>query len=340
MRSATIKGLLAAVLLWTIAVDRGFAACGEVWLVNTRNVCDGCASVLETQPLQFWRLEKQCQWAAADLATLLRSDRPAVPTVVFVPGYDSNLDDGPQMVWPLYEQLGCDPGNRPFRVIVWSWPAERSVHGIRADMQSKAARTEVESLLLGQFLDRVQPQVPLTLVGFSFGARIIAGSLEFLGGGQVGCCGLARQNTAPRVPMRAILVAAGMDSDWLLPGHRDGDALSQVDQMLITVNDADWVLRLYSRLYQRNGPEALGYHGPACVGNLGAEQAKLDMLDVTCAVGRNHHWAHYVECSGVLSRIGPYTFRLPMGATAAAKENPTAAKAKAVEGHKSVAANN
>ena len=68
MRSATLKALLAAVLLWTIAADRSAAASRDVWLLSTRNVCDGCAGVLESQPLQVWRLEDECRWADADLA--------------------------------------------------------------------------------------------------------------------------------------------------------------------------------------------------------------------------------------------------------------------------------
>ena len=181
----------------------------------------------------------------------------------------------------------------------------------------------------------MQPQVPLTLVGYSFGSRIIAGGLEFLGGGQINCCGLARQNTAPRVPLRAMLVAAGMDTDSLLPGHRDGEALSQVDQMLITVNDGDWVLKLYRRPLPKPRSGGPGYVGPASPACLGTEQAKLDLLDVTCTVGRDHHWANYVACSGVLAKIGPYTFRQPLTATAAAnKEKPAAANARAARDHR------
>jgi hypothetical protein len=341
MRSATIKAVIAAVLLWTIALDRSAAASHDIWLISTHGVCDGCPGALESQPLQIWRLENECQWIAADLPALRHGDDPAVPTVIFVPGYDSAPKDALPMVWPLYEQLCSDGCGRSFRLLVWSWPAQRSIPGIRADMQSKACRTETESLLFGQLIDRIQPQVPLTLVGYSFGARIIGGALELLGGGQVNGCGLVRQNTAPRVPLRAMLVAAGMDADWLLPGHRDGEALSQVEQLLITINSSDRVLKWYQRLYERGGPEALGYVGPACAGCLGAEQVKLDLLDVSCSVGRDHHWANYVACSGVLGKIGPYTFRQSAATTvgAAKKEKPTASKAEPVQDHKSVVAN-
>jgi hypothetical protein len=332
MRSATIKTVIAAVLLWAIVADRSAAASRDVWLISTHGVCEGCPGALEGQPLQVWRLENECQWIAADLPTLLHTDDPAVPTVVFIPGYDSGPDDAVQMAWPIYGQLGGDAQGRPFRLLIWSWPAERSIPGIRADIQSKASRTDTEGILMAQLIDRIRPKVPLTLVGYSFGARIIGGALELLGGGQINGCGLARLNTAPRVPVRAMMVAAGDDADSLLPGHCHGQALSQVDQMFITINASDRVLKWYRRLYQARGPEALGYVGPQCAGCLGAEQAKLDLLDVTCAVGRNHHWDRYVACSGVLDRLGGYTFRRPP--TAAAKTEKPAA-----DQHKSVVAN-
>jgi hypothetical protein len=51
--------------------------------------------------------------------------------------------------------------------------------------------------------------------------------------------------------------------------------------------------------------------GPAHLANLGCEQAKLDLQNVTGAVGRAHDWDSYVACSGVLGKLGAYTFRGP-----------------------------
>lgn len=346
MRNATIKTLVVAVLLWIITIEQSEAASREVWLISTHRVCGSCSGTLESQPVRTWRLENECQWISADLPSLLRSDDPTVPTLIFVHGYVVRPDDaihtGVRMAWPLYSQLCGDAQGRPFRLVVWTWPAEQATRGkfrgLRADVLAKGMRTDTESILLGQLLDRIQPLVPVTLVGDSFGCRIVGGALELLGGGQIDGCGLSRKNTAPRVPVRAMLVAAAMDADWLLPGHRNGVALSQVDQMFITVNHSDPLLRRYPRMY---GADALGFVGPACLGCLGSEQTKLDLLDVTCAVGRDHHWSSYIACSSVLGKLGSYTFRQPRAGAAdsAETETPTTAKAQPPRNHKSLAAN-
>jgi hypothetical protein len=344
----TMRAVFAACMVWAIAAGQN-AAAGQhdaagrdVWLINTHGVCGDCSAALESQSVGIWRLAGDCQWVASDLRSLWATDDPAAPTVIFVHGNNSSPDDAIQMAWPVYEQLCGDPSGHPFRLVIWAWPAERMVRGIRADLQLKACRSDTESVLVGQFVDRVQPQVPVTFIGYSFGARIIGGALELLAGGQLNGCCLPHKNVAPRVPMRAMLVAAAMDADWLLPGHRDGEALAQVDQLYLTVNGSDRVLRWYRLLYGAGGPEALGCAGPACCACLGPEQAKLDMADVTCAVGREHDWDHYLACSGICGKLGWYAFRQqPVGAADAAppKEKPAAAKVQSSKNNKAVAKN-
>jgi hypothetical protein len=226
-----IKAVLAGLVLASLFVQRSDAACGEVWLIRTHRVCGCCPQPLESQPLKVWHLQDECRWTASDLPSLLRTDDPNVPTVVlvhgFVTGSQSAISRAIEGTWPIYRRLCCEAGGRPFRIIVWAWPAERTknrlrdrtIRGLRADVQRKGARTDTESILLAQYIDRVQPQVPLTLLGFSYGARAIGGALELLGGGHIRCCRLARTNTSPRAPIRAMMVAAAMDVDWLLPGH-------------------------------------------------------------------------------------------------------------------------
>ena len=267
-----------------------------------------------------------------------------MPTVIFIPGYDSSLDDAVRMAWPLYGQLCSDAGPRSFRLLLWSWPAERTVRGLRSDMQSKACRTDTEGMLLGQLIDRVQPLVPLTLVGYSFGARIIGSALELLGGGQISGCGLSRQNAAPRVPLRAMLVAAGMDSDWFLPGHRDGEALSQVEQMFITINDDDRVLKWYAVCTKPGGRKpwaTLGRHVRAA--SVRSKPSSISWMSLAPWAGTTTGIATSA-CSGVLQRLGSYTFRQPPAAPAAKveaakKEKTTAALSQPAQNRKAVVAN-
>jgi hypothetical protein len=115
-----------------------------------------------------------------------------------------------------------------------------------------------------------------------------------LSGGQVAGRRLTQHAALKRKPMCAVLVAAAEDAHWLLPGQRAGLALSQVDRMLITVNRCDPVLRWYPLLYRRGGPSALGHTGPA--GCLPGK--KVELLDVSCSVGRFHEWEYYVQKMG------------------------------------------
>lgn len=81
----------------------------------------------------------------------------------------------------------------------------------------------------------------MTLVGYSFGARVITGALHLLAGGQV----------------------AG-----------------------------------------RRLPQPLGSCGPAC----GWRPEKIELLGVSCSVGRAHDWASYMHSAGLLRRMARYTF--------------------------------
>jgi hypothetical protein len=156
-------------------------------------------------------------------------------------------------------------------------------------------------------INRTRPGVPLDLIGFSFGARVVTGSLELLGGGCL--AGQVLPDRTPgHAPIRVMLAAAALDSDWLLPGHRDGLALGQVERMLVSIDPADRALHFYPRLYGRGGPEALGSCGPECPEHLGPQAVKLDLVDVQCEVGKVHDWSNYASAYSLMSRLGWYAF--------------------------------
>ncbi len=111
-----------------------------------------------------------------------------------------------------------------------------------------------------------------------------------------------------RVGVRAILVAAALDNDWLLPGHNHGQALSQLDRVLLTTNWSDTVLKWYPLVYRRRGTMALGRTGSACPSRLGPNGEKIETVNVDCSVGRNHSFCHYMHAPRVSSRLAWYAF--------------------------------
>src|SRR5690606_12858955 len=118
----------------------------------------------------------------------------------------------------------------PIRFVIFSWPAEPT-RGIAEDARRKAARTNVDGYYLAWLVNRIEPDVPVSFVGHSFGAKITTGALQLLGGGPLAGRTLP-EKVQQRSSMRAVLLAAAMPSSALAIGRQHGEALEAVDAML------------------------------------------------------------------------------------------------------------
>src|SRR5690606_13436013 len=96
-----------------------------------------------------------------------------------------------------------------------------------------------------------------------------------------------------------------LDSHALLPRGRNGQAVSQVEHLLISVNRRDPVLHHYPLLggLLHRGPPALGYTGffKHTLGNSGSN---VEQWDVSRYVGKSHDWRDYLNSRAVVSKIG------------------------------------
>jgi pimeloyl-ACP methyl ester carboxylesterase len=297
----------------------------QVWLANTRSA-PGCGDLeAGASQITYFRLDEACcRWQAADAAAFQAAFTPGVPTIVLVHGNGSDEEAAVQHGNELYCLLKQHACGHPFRLVVWSWPADKVVRRPRPDVQIKVCRSDVEAYYLAHMLAKLPKGAPLTLVGYSLGARTVCGALELLAGGPAACRNLPAETleawkaSGPR-PIRMMLLAAAMDSDWLEPCCPDGLALVAVERTLVSRNGYDKVLKWYSRLYGRNGPEALGYAGPAStVGG------KLEIVDLSCEIGREHDFDRYQESSAVSQRLGWYTFLCDPPTQAAKKAEKSA----------------
>ncbi len=163
----------------------------QLWLIDTR-CAPGCGDLeAGLAQIKYWRMVDSggcCQWQAADAAAFQAASDPALPTTVLVHGYGTDSDWAVRHGNDLYadmRQLSC---GRPFRLVVWSWPADRStreVRGIRPDIRMKACRCDTEAYYLARLLSGLPQGEPLSLLGFSLGCRAQAGTLQLLAGGAV-----------------------------------------------------------------------------------------------------------------------------------------------------------
>ena len=269
-----------------------FAFCGEtspapgpaaqVWLISTRGA-SGCGNLeADLSTITYHRLEESCgsgRWQASDAATFQASAHPTEPTIVLIHGNRTDDDWAVRHGNALYGLLKQQAGGCPFRLVVWSWPADRVARRTRPDVQIKVCRSDVEAYYLARLLACLPKGTPLSLVGYSLGCRTAGGSLQLLAGGTVADRRLAPEilatwNHAGRRPIRVMMLAAAMDADRLEPPCAHGLAPLAIERILVTTNDRDRVLKWYSHLYGRHGPEALGYIGPAGHGGRQARRGR------------------------------------------------------------------
>ncbi len=282
----------------------GQAADSQAWMISTRSAPRGAATDPADPRIRFWQLADNA-WAVSDRKAFFAAGRAAVPTVFVIHGNQASSNDAVQIGCSVRRLLECTNPDRPFRLVIWSWPGERVCRGIRDDVQLKAHYSDIQAFYVAECLREVPADEPVTLIGYSFGARVITGALEMLGGGRVGRYQLTGAVVPHKAPWRAVLIAAALDAHWLSPGRRNGRAPGQLERMLVTSNPVDRVMRLYPHMYGRRGPEALGY----CASGFWLtpeQQGTLQRLNVSNAVGRQHGWWHYWRSGALRAMLAEY----------------------------------
>jgi hypothetical protein len=297
----------------------------QLWLVSTRSapLCGDLDA--GEKSVCYWSYSADGQWLPAEEQAFRQSDDPTVPTTIVIHGNREDADDAVQFAWPIYCHILQIAADRPFRLVIWSWPSEKMCRRNRADVQLKVSYADSQAYYLALCIRHMRGNTPLCLIGYSLGAPIATGSLHLLAGGSVACRTLPAgdspdQSSKRPAPIRAVLFAAGEDANSLSCNGAHCLALSQAEKMLVTRNCCDKVLKFYPRLYGRGGPDALGFIGPAGCG----QYDKIELLDVSCMVGNGHKWLYYACSQSVLHSVDPYVF--PADATTETAIEPAPAQ--------------
>ncbi len=161
----------------------------------------------------------------------------------------------------IHHQLRSHLGSQPIDFAIFSWPSERTGLLLR-DGRIKAARTEAQGLYLAWLLREVVARdVPVVLIGYSFGGRVATGALHALAGGHLG----GRQLPGPSIRGANIgvaLIAPAVEEDSLEQGRSYGLASQNIREMALFYNPRDAILKRYWLIDLATRGRALGFSGP------------------------------------------------------------------------------
>jgi hypothetical protein len=276
----------------------------QVWVLSTRWL--GCAGCTIDEPPQIIVQKRTAEqgWTPSSLDEFLTSDDPCMPTCFAIHG--NQVESGEALVHGMMAYcrlIACFPEKQPVRFVIWSWPSQK-MDGILQDVRIKAARTPTESKYLAWVLNRINPETKVSLVGFSYGARIATGAMHLVAGGTLNGCRLPDVHS-DRVHYRVVLIAAAMDSHWLADGAHHGRALDAVESMLLINNGCDHILKRYRFIDRSKSRQALGYDGLA---GYSARYSKICQMDACGDVGHYHNWYVYFNSRRLIAAMQPYAW--------------------------------
>ncbi|MFG0265850.1 MAG: hypothetical protein ACF8AM_11990 [Rhodopirellula sp. JB055] len=238
-------------------------ASDRYWLISTRHITStACRANLQNPRFHISRLNRCGQKTPSSLDEYIATFDPSRPRVIYVHGNRRSAPLAIQRGMEVARQLErnrCEP--TPMDFVIWSWQSDRETFAI-TDARIKAERTDAQGLYLAWLLHRhVEAAQPTALIGFSFGGRIVTGSLHALAGGSIG----RRRLSEPPVMAANLdvgLLAPAIQSDWLMPHGYHRLATQNMNRLVLLYNQRDAILKNYWLLTRIRGTRALGYTGP------------------------------------------------------------------------------
>jgi len=281
----------------------------DVWVASTRRL-PGVCRLPDRAGLEVERLSggDRGRWQRASVEELLAdSDRPLV---VFVHGnrYAAGEAKSQGLQFARLVATTC-PDAGPVRTVVFSWPSDKQGVLLR-DVRAKYGRAHADGHYLAWLLGRVDPERPVALVGFSFGALVSLQALKDLE------AAAAAGVPWPERPGRTnlVFVAPAVRCDALSPRGPFRTGVEGVDGLTLVANSADCALAFFPSVNRGDRAEALGSTAmPRRWLPMEMEYSAVDAADV---VGVQHSLPPYFASGTLARRIAAGTvagFATPAG---------------------------
>jgi len=271
----------------------------DVWVVSTRHLPGICQLPLSAN-FGVERLDPESRrWERSDMAALLADSTR--PLMIFIHGNRYEHASAKQQGLDLARRAtACAAAAAGVRTVIFSWPSEQQGILLR-DGRAKYERAFVDGHYLARLLGDVEPNRPVAIVGYSYGAIITLEAFEDLVAAErSGRTDVQRWIDRP-APVNIVFIAAAIRCDALAPRGPYREVVDCFDRLTLLTNSSDDVLRFFPLLECGSRADALGYVGmPA---RWLPTHVSFSTIDAANVVGRTHGFPYYLGSQSLTRRI-------------------------------------
>ena len=289
--------------------DNGVAVSGEPqspqlatseWTAAQPSVGDQVWIVMATADGFYCQTLENNAWRVADVKEFYAGDSADRSTVIWAHGFKTDMtgaaESGCSFRNTIDAARAAAGSSRAYRLVIWKWSSERGAGRLRIDAQMKGRIADAEGRRLANFIGGMNASNNVSLVGFSFGARVVGSALQCLATSP----STYMTNRTGRVSL--VLASSACDYgafDW---SYANGAAIPAY--VLNIYNPADFALRYYP-FVSDTGSQAQGVYpitGSAFTGAVGS----AFNINVSGAVGKEHSFTDEIQavpCSVLIDAL-------------------------------------
>ena len=180
------------------------------------------------------------------------------------------------------------------------------------DANDKARLAFVAGYHLARFLQGFAAGSRIILVGHSHGGLVALSAFQLLAGGMLdtGEEATVLREASPSLRLRAVVISAGIDRDWLDPGGRLDHAVGASEGVLCLYNQLDPILVVHPFGRYSDRRRALGKSGMSDVDQqrLGPLAGRYCQQSIALQLGPRHTFRGSTENQVIVGWMRAYTW--------------------------------
>ncbi|HEY2249549.1 MAG TPA: alpha/beta hydrolase [Planctomycetaceae bacterium] len=282
----------------------------DYWIVSSRN-CGGANAAADAgRCLLYLHRTSEQNLVREQRETFLASVRPDRPVCFVMHGSYNRWGDVMVESRKIHRWLRSAAPDSPLQVVFFTWPSDGNMPFIfPVDIAILGRRSAVHGAYLANLIAQLPADQQVAIVGHSHGARTAAAALHLLGGGALEEGPAFPAGSSYPRQVRAVLIAAAIDHNWLNPGQRYGQALLVPERVLLLRNSRDGTLAVYP-MRKIMGERALGKDGLGqddrfALGSLGPKVVELNAAEFA---DWHHSFADFHQRPELAKAMLPYVY--------------------------------